>query len=89
MKLYNHKLTPLAKKWISEYIRLRRKDLGYTQGDLAKMIGCRTATISAIENGGNYTIETFIAILGSLKVHLELSDLPIDHVIGYEKPNEN
>lgn len=51
----------------------RRKELGLTQTQLANKIGTRQHHIANFEAGKqNIAIRTFIAILGSLNLHLDL-----------------
>jgi len=48
---------------LHEEIRRARKDMGFTQGDLAHLAGVQRRQISTLERGGNVTLNTLRKVL--------------------------
>jgi transcriptional regulator with XRE-family HTH domain len=59
--------------YIGQAIRERRKQLKYSQVNLADRVGVDPCIISYIENGRNFRISTLIPILQVLELELTLS----------------
>lgn len=87
---FNPDIAAMARKKMAEFLIIRRKELGLSQQELAAMVGIRRASITAIESGNtNFTIDSFIAVLGCLRCELKIEAKDIDSIPGYEKPNSN
>ena len=87
---FNPEIAAIARKKMSEFLVIRRKELGLSQQDLALIAGLRRPTITDIESGKiNFSFDTFIAILGSLRCEMKIETKDIDSIPGYEKTNSN
>ncbi len=66
-----------------ERIKSRRKQLNYTQKDMAELTGLSERTIRSIENGEVSTsIESFIKILVVLGLEISVQTKPMSHEKG-------
>ena len=85
----NPKDADKARQLIGEFIRERRKDLRYSQEELANMAQIRQATLSDMETGCQVKTNTLLAVLGVLrgKIFIEWAD--INSIPGYKKPSSN
>lgn len=88
-KRINPKDADKARHLIGEFIRERRKDLRYSQEELANMAQIRQATLSDMETGGQVKTNTLLAVLGVLrgKIFIEWAD--INSIPGYKKLSSN
>jgi len=76
-KRFNPKVADKARQLIGEFIRDRRKEVGYSQEELANMAQIRQATLSDMETGGQVKTNTLLAVLGVLrgKIFIEWADI--------------
>lgn len=59
---------------IALMIKSRRKDLGYSQDDLADILGISQPMVSQYESGnGNFTVETIAEICAALGMKMNVS----------------
>lgn len=80
----------MAQQLIGKACAIRRKELGYTQTELAQKVGCVTHMIGNFEAGKqNIAIRTFIAILGCLDMHIDLMAKDGDRAAGFPSVNKN
>ena len=87
---YNYQLSDIALEIIGKYVAERRKELGYTQTEIAEKVGTIQNHISNFEKGKqNLSIKTFIAILGVLDLHLEFSYKDSDNLTGFPGVSKN
>lgn len=83
-------LVDAAQKMIGQYCAIRRKELGYTQAELAAKVGCVTHMIGNFEAGKqNIAIRTFIAILRCLDMHIDLIAKDGNNPAGFPSVNKN
>lgn len=87
-KKFNPKVADTARKLIADYIKERRKEVGYTQEQLAEMAGIRKATLVDVEAGKPYNFNTLLAILGCLRGELQIIWKDIDSLPHYGKPSK-
>jgi DNA-binding XRE family transcriptional regulator len=66
-KKFNPLVAGTARKLIADYIKQRRKKVGYSQEQLAEMAQIRKATLVDVEAGKPYNFNTLLAILGCLR----------------------
>lgn len=87
---FNYQVADMAQQLIGKACANRRKELGYSQTELADKVGTRQHHIANFENGKqNIAIRTFIAILGCLDMHLDLMAKDGDRPEGFEPVNKN
>lgn len=86
---FNPKVADKARELIGQHIRSRRNQLGWTQDQLASVADIRRATVTDVENGKPYELNTLIAIIGSMRGELQLIWNDIDSIPGYAKPEKN
>lgn len=89
MQRYNPKISDIARGKMAEFVRQRRKEMGITQEDLSAMAGIRKATLVDLEKGKNFTVNTFLAVLGCLRGELQIIWKEPDDMPGFGKPNKN
>ena len=71
-------------------MRNRRNELKITQPQLAEAVDVRVATISDFEKGkANIGINTLIAILGVLRIEIQLIEKDPETMPGFDPPNKN
>ena len=87
---FNYQIADEALVVIGKFIADRRKELGYTQQELAVKAGSLRHSISNFEAGNqNIAIKTFIAILGSLDLHIDFKPVDPDNLVGFASINKN
>ncbi len=87
---FNYQVADIALKQIGKAIAIARKERGYTQTELAEKVGTLQHHIANFEAGKqNIAIKTFIAILGSLDMHIDLSMKDGDNPAGFLPVNKN
>lgn len=90
MDKFNYQVADTAQQLIGQACAIRRKELGYTQAELATKVGCVTHMIGNFEAGKqNIAIRTFIAILGCLDMHIDLMAKDGDNPAGFPSVNKN
>lgn len=89
-KKFNPEIADLALKLIGKACKYRRLELGYIQLYLSEQSGLTQAQIINFEKGKqNLTLKSFIAILGSLDMHLDLSAKDPNKLTGFIGLNPN
>ncbi len=63
---------PIALSRLGHALRLRREQLGISQGKLG---GMRQATVSRIENGGDVTLDTLVSYASALGLEVTLAPI--------------
>jgi transcriptional regulator with XRE-family HTH domain len=87
---FNYEVADIAQKLIGRACADRRKDIGYTQAELAEKAGTHQHHIANFENGKqNVTFRIFIAILGCLDMHIDLMAKDGDKPVGFKPLNKN
>jgi len=87
---FNYQVADTAQELIGEFIAERRKELGYTQKQLANKAGCQTHHLGNFEKGKqNIGFRLLIAILGCLDMHIELRPKDGDKPTGFPAVNKN
>lgn len=62
----------MDKKEIGQQLKIFRKRLGYTQAELAELVGIHEKHLSRIESGINFpTFENFIKIMNALNIEFK------------------
>ena len=89
MKEFNPKVADTARKIIADFIKERRKEVGYTQEQLSEMAGIRKATLVDVEAGRPYNFNTLLAILGCLRGELQIIWKDIESLPRYGTPSKN
>lgn len=89
MKEFNPKAADTARKIIADFMKERRKEVGYTQVQLAEMAGIRKATLVEVEAGRAYNFNTLLAILGCLRGEIQIIWKDIDSLPHYGNPSKN
>lgn len=69
---------------LSDYIRLRRKQMGLTQEKLAKMAKVSRRQLSLLEDGRNVSLLFLTKIANAL----EITDIPVGHLRVFAAPPE-
>lgn len=88
-KNFNPLVAETARKIIADFIKERRKEVGYTQVQLAEMAGIRKATIVDVEAGKPYNFNTLLAILGCLRGELQIIWKDIENMPHFGKLSKN
>lgn len=87
---FNYEVADIAQKLIGKACATRRKELGYTQVELAAKAGTVDHHISNFEKGKqNISLRLFIAILGCLDMHIDLMAKDGDRASGFDPLNRN
>ena len=87
---FDYQVADTAQQLFGRACAERRKELGYTQAELAAKVGCVTHMIGNFEAGKqNIAIRTLIAIFGCLDMHIELSAKDGDNPAGFPAVNKN
>lgn len=86
---FNSSIADTARKLIGDYIRERRKEVGYSQEQLASMAQIRKATLIDVEAGRSYNFNTLLAIIGCLRGELQIMWKDIDSLPHFGKPSKN
>ena len=85
--------TIIATEKIADYLKEIMKDKGITAYQLEKKGIHKTAIYSVLRIGNhknsNYTIESFIEVLGAIGVHLEFHDLQQKSNLDLDKTGQN
>lgn len=69
---FNYKVADKARQLIGEWVAMRRKELGWTQEDLAGMIQRPRPRVTEVETGRFQHIDTLIACIGCLRGELQI-----------------
>jgi transcriptional regulator with XRE-family HTH domain len=88
---FNYKVADIARQKWGEFLRDRRIERGWTQDELAEMMGVHRNRIIEMESGKkNYSINQFIAVIGCLRgeVFIEWKD-PTNDVPGFGTIDQN
>ncbi len=75
---------------IGKRLRIRREELSFSQRDISQMTGLTVNTISAIENSGKATLNSFLLVCRALKTQPKAifsTDIPLDTL--YDLPPES
>lgn len=88
-KNFNPLVADTARKLIADFIKERRKEVGYSQEQLAEMAQIRKATLVGVEAGRAYNFNTLLAILGCLRGEIQIIWKDIDSLPHYGKPSKN
>ena len=87
---FNYQVADVARQLIGKACAIRRKELGYNQGELADKVGTSQQYIQLFESGRqNIGFRLFIAILGSLDMHMDLLAKDGDKPEGFPEVNKN
>ncbi len=71
---------------INQNIKKARKEKGYTQAEMAKLLGMKTSTYSQMERMGNVPAQTVLELASALKINLlEIMD---PENLQIDKPEE-
>lgn len=89
MSIKDKRFRDKARQLIGDFIKERRKEVGYSQEELANMAGIRRATLTELEAGGPFTINTLLAILGILRGQFFIEWADIESIPGFAKPKPN
>lgn len=71
-KRFNYKVAEITREKIGEWVAFRRKELGWTQQQLAEMIQRPRERIAEVENGRFQHIDTLIACIGCLRGEMQI-----------------
>ena len=85
---FNPKVADIAREKIGQFVRSRRTELGWSQQKVSDIADVRQATVNDVEMGRNYTINTLLAILGSMRCELQIIGHDIDSVPGFQIPSK-
>lgn len=88
-KKFNPLVADAARKIIADFIKQRRKELGWSQGKLSEMADIRKATLVDVEAGRPYNFNTLLAILGCLRGELQIIWKDIESIPHYGLPSKN
>jgi DNA-binding XRE family transcriptional regulator len=88
-KIFNPFVADTERKLIADFIKQRRKEVGYSQEQLAEMAQIRKATLVDVEAGKPYNFNTLLAILGCLRGELQIIWKDIESLPHYGKPSKN
>lgn len=80
MKNFNPKVADTTRALIGEFIRDRRNDLGWSQQKLSDLADVRRVTITDVESGKSYNINTLIGILDAMKGTVSIRFEKIENV---------
>ena len=69
---FNYKVADKARQLIGDFVSMRRKELGWTQQDLADMIQRPRQRVAEVEGGRFQHIDTLIACIGCLRGELQI-----------------
>ncbi|HEY1201690.1 MAG TPA: helix-turn-helix transcriptional regulator [Niastella sp.] len=69
---FNYKVADKARQLIGEWVAVRRKELGWSQETLAKMIDRPRQRVQEVETGRFQHIDTLIACIGCLRGELQI-----------------
>lgn len=72
---------------MTDIIKKKRKQMGFTQGELAKMCGCTWTTISNLERGVNVNHGLLQKVCEILGLKVEITDIKPIEVEKKEKKN--
>jgi|GEM_PF-2105344 DNA-binding phage protein len=82
----------IATEKIADYLRLIMQDKGITAYQLEKKGIHKNAVYSVLRMGNNksnYTIQSFIEVLGAIGVHMELHNLGEKSNLDLDKTGQN
>lgn len=88
-KKFNPLVAETARKLIADFIKQRRKELGWSQDKLSEMADIRKATLIDVEAGKPYNVNTLLAILGCLRGELQIIWKDIESLPHYGNPAKN
>ena len=80
---FNPQVSEEAKQVIVDFIKERRKEIGLSREELAEIANVEKRVIVSIETGRNYTIDDFLAVLGSMRGQVNFGWADIDSVAGF------
>lgn len=87
---FNYQVADIALKQIGKAVAIARKERGYTQTELADKAGTTQQYIQLFESGKqNIGLKLFIAILGCLDIHIDLSLKDGDNPACFAPVNKN
>ena len=86
---FNEQVSNEAKIVIGAFIDARRKELGWSINELAEKAQIDEWTIVSIVFGKEYSIDEFIAVLGSMRGQINIGWADIESVAGFEPPSQN
>ncbi|QTE38492.1 helix-turn-helix transcriptional regulator [Mucilaginibacter gossypii] len=87
---FNYGVADIAQQLIGKACADRRKELGYTQKEIADKAGTSQQYIQLFESGKqNIGFRLFIAILGCLDMHIDLMAKDGDNPVGFPPVNKN
>ena len=65
-------------KEFGKLLKLRRIELGISQGELSRRVGCTYVTLGRMESGKSIGMKTFIKVCKELQINIELKPLNND-----------
>jgi transcriptional regulator with XRE-family HTH domain len=87
---FNYEVADTALNLIGKHIADCRKYRGYSQAELAQKASTSQQHIAKFEAGKqNISIKLFIAILGSMDMHINLTFKDADNMAGFPPPGKN
>lgn len=87
---FNPEIARIAREKIGEAIVIRRKELGYSQLKLAKEANISEVRVIDVEQGRtDYRIDTLLAIMGVLRMHVDFYGSDPNTPAGFDEQNLN
>ena len=87
---FNPNIAKVAREKIGQAIAIRRKELGYSQLKLSKEANISEVRVIDVEQGRtDYRIDTLLAIMGVLRMHVDLYGSDPNTPAGFEEQNLN
>ncbi len=86
----NPDLRDIARGLIGNFIRERRTQLGWSQEKLSDLANIRRVTVTDVEAGRNYNMNTLLAILGAMRGHVvQIEWKDIESIPHFGTPEKN